>query len=130
MTALNWCISPVTIIGWLSVYMQLHVSNRTPKSFTNSIETEIRLRGKPTDANATVSATTAAAGGSATATAAVVDDNDNKTISNDAFIYPQFSSMEFAQAAQLIDLCTLDLGIANYPYSVIAAAAIVHTFNK
>jgi len=49
---------------------------------------------------------------------------------DDAFIYPQFSGFEFVQTSQLLDLCTLDVGMANYPYSVLAAAAISHTFNR
>ncbi|TMW39589.1 hypothetical protein DOY81_015331, partial [Sarcophaga bullata] len=48
---------------------------------------------------------------------------------DDAFIYPQFSGLEFVQTAQLLDLCSLDVGVGNFPYSVIAAAAISHTFN-
>jgi len=92
--ALGWDICPITVTGWLGVYMQLNVNNRTPASLANI--------GKQ-----------AAAG---------QDD--------DAFIYPQFSGFEFVQTSQLLDLCTLDVGMANYPYSVLAAAAISHTFNR
>lgn len=53
-----------------------------------------------------------------------------KSQSNESFVYPQFSGMEFAQTAQLIDLCSLDVGLANFPYSVIAAAAVSHTFDR
>ncbi|EDW57873.2 G1/S-specific cyclin-E isoform X1 [Drosophila virilis] len=49
---------------------------------------------------------------------------------DDAFIYPQFKAYEFVQTSQLLDLCTLDVGMANYPYSILAAAAISHTFNR
>lgn len=47
-----------------------------------------------------------------------------------SFIYPQFTGVDFARTAQLIDLCSLDVGIANFPYSIIAAAAVSHTLDK
>lgn len=103
----------MTIIGWLSVYMQLHVTNRTPNTFS-TFEINSETVHKDDGGNGTGKTT----------------NDDNKDRSDEAFIYPQFSGMEFSQAAQLIDLCTLDLGLANYPYSVIAAAAIFHTFSK
>ncbi|XP_020810625.1 G1/S-specific cyclin-E [Drosophila serrata] len=91
--ALDWDISPITITGWLGVYMQLNVNNRTPASFAHI--------GRQKAAEA-----------------------------DDAFIYPQFSGFEFVQTSQLLDLCTLDVGMANYSYSVLAAAAISHTFSR
>nr|XP_016945737.2 G1/S-specific cyclin-E [Drosophila suzukii]XP_016945738.2 G1/S-specific cyclin-E [Drosophila suzukii]XP_016945739.2 G1/S-specific cyclin-E [Drosophila suzukii]XP_036674877.1 G1/S-specific cyclin-E [Drosophila suzukii] len=91
--ALDWDISPITITGWLGVYMQLNVNNRTPASFSQI--------GRQKAAEA-----------------------------DDAFIYPQFSGFEFVQTSQLLDLCTLDVGMANYSYSVLAAAAISHTFSR
>lgn len=104
LTALKWQINPVTIIGWLSVYMQLNVSKRMPKTISPAR--------------------------TAQTTAPATSDGEEQEEADEAFVFPQFSGMEFAQTAQLIDLCTLDLGIANYSYSVIAAAAISHTFNK
>lgn len=92
--ALGWDICPITVTGWLGVYMQLNVNNRTPASLANI--------GKQAGAGQ----------------------------ADDAFIYPQFSGFEFVQTSQLLDLCTLDVGMANYPYSVLAAAAISHTFNR
>lgn len=47
-----------------------------------------------------------------------------------SFIYPQFTGVDYARAAQLLDLCSLDVGIANFPYSIIAAAAISHVLDK
>ncbi|XP_017835217.2 G1/S-specific cyclin-E [Drosophila busckii] len=97
--ALDWDICPITITGWLGIYMQLNVNNRSPDSFEN----------KPSTSS------------SSSSSAAAVDD---------AFIYPQFSGYEFVQTSQLLDLCTLDVGMANYSYSVLAAAAISHTFSR
>ena len=109
LNALDWCVSPVTIMGWLGVYMQLNVTKRTPPTLNKAISNDI-INNK---------------------------DNNNKedTVKNCAeqnagFIFPQFSGLEFAQTAQLLDLCSLDLNFANYQYSVIAAAAICHTFDK
>lgn len=101
LSALKWSISPVTIVGWLSVYMQLNVSNRSPKNLNSTVNNKVNQ-------------------------SSLKDTCDE----GDAFVYPQFSGFEFAQAAQLIDLCTLDLGLANFPYSVIAAAALCHTCSK
>lgn len=58
------------------------------------------------------------------------NNNSESSENMDSFVYPQFSGMEFAQTAQLIDLCSLDCGLANFPYSVVAAAAVSHTFDK
>ncbi|KAL5282459.1 CCNE1 family protein [Megaselia abdita] len=88
--ALDWKISPVTVIGWLGVYMQLNANKKTAESFHNI----------------------------------------TKSKKDNSFIYPQFSAFEFVQTAQLLDLCSLDIGIGDYSYSVLAAAAIAHTFDR
>lgn len=114
LSALKWQTNPITIIGWLGIYMQLQVSNRTPK--TNE-ETPQKIGFRTTVAPHTTQLTsqkTAPANGSI----------------DDGFVFPQFSGLEYAETAQLIDLCTLDVGIANFPYSVVAAAAISHTFSE
>ncbi|XP_061388459.1 G1/S-specific cyclin-E [Musca vetustissima] len=113
--ALEWNISPVTAIGWLGVYMQLNVNNRTPASFQAS-QRKLNKQRIPPAASHNIDAVNRLA----TKTGEV----------DDAFIYPQFSGMEFVQTAQLLDLCSLDVGVGNFPYSVIAAAAISHTFNR
>lgn len=104
LTALKWQISPVTIIGWLCVYMQLNVNKRSVGTQKSTSTAE-------------------------SADASQIEQKSEET-ADDAFVFPQFSGMEYAQTAQLLDLCTLDVAIANYPYSVIAAAAISHTFNR
>lgn len=47
-----------------------------------------------------------------------------------AFIYPQYGGVQYSQAAQLLDLATLDEGSLKFPYSHIAAAAIYHTLGR
>ncbi|KAK0096146.1 hypothetical protein PV326_006291 [Microctonus aethiopoides] len=44
-----------------------------------------------------------------------------------SFIYPQYSGLQYSQAAQLLDLATMDEGSLKFPYSHMAAAAIYHT---
>lgn len=90
LSELQWSINPVTVMGWLGLYMQVNVTGRTPE-----------IRGE-----------------------------EHRRAPSESFVYPQFSGMEFAQTAQLVDLCSLDVGLANFPYSVIAAAAISHTFDR
>lgn len=126
--ALEWSISPVTPIGWLGVYMQLNVNNRTPASFQTS---QRNKQTKTTNTSATTTTNTA----SKQSPAFSNNNNSNNSRTkncevDDAFIYPQFSGLEFVQTAQLLDLCSLDVGVGNFPYSVIAAAAISHTFNR
>lgn len=42
------------------------------------------------------------------------------------FIYPQYSGLQYSQAAQLLDLASLDEGSLRFPYSHLAAAALCH----
>lgn len=115
--ALNWKTNPITIIGWLGIYMQLQVSNRTPKTI-DEMPQKCALKES---IGAQTTEQTSHTEKPATATSNSI---------NDGFIFPQFSGFEYAQTAQLIDLCTLDVNIAHFPYSVVAAAAISHTFSR
>ncbi|CAL1539287.1 unnamed protein product [Lymnaea stagnalis] len=45
---------------------------------------------------------------------------------NTGFMLPLFSNFSFVQMSRLCDLCLLDLGSLHFPYSNIAAAALVH----
>lgn len=94
---LNWSITPVTIMGWVSIYMQLN--DTTGKTDVVGMDPKALL---------------------------VL----NSAKWSSSFIYPQFSGMNFARTAQLVDLCSLDVGISNFPYSIIAAAAISHVIDK
>lgn len=96
--ALNWNVSPVTIMGWLSIYMQLNVTTcKSAAQHRQQTKSEILL---------------------------------NTSKYGKSFIYPQFSGFKFVKTAQLIDLCSLDIDMADFPYSVVAAAAISHTFDR
>ena len=94
---LNWNITPVTIMGWVSIYMQLH--DTTGKTDTRGMEPKALLLL-------------------------------NSSKWSHSFIYPQFSGLHYVRTAQLVDLCSLDVGISNFPYSIIAAAAISHTIDQ
>lgn len=120
LTSLKWQITPVTIIGWLSIYMQLNVNKSIPK--TTNLPLNNSSAKLKTDASSNLA--------SEKCNSTDCDDEVKAEAADDAFVFPQFSGLEYAQTAQLIDLCTLDVGIANFSYSVIAAAAISHTFNR
>lgn len=126
---LKWYISPVTIMGWLSLYMQVNTtSNQKPvnkSNINNSNSNQNSACNSKNNNNSNHSNSNSGKGKS---------DNNNPvkfgTRNDDAFIYPQFSGMEYAHTAQLLDLCTLDVGIANFQYSVLAAAAMSHTLDR
>ncbi|XP_033753914.1 G1/S-specific cyclin-E-like [Pecten maximus] len=46
------------------------------------------------------------------------------------FVFPQYSSHAFIQIARLVDLCILDTGCLQFPYSVLAASALYHLTTK
>ncbi|CAG9118059.1 hypothetical protein JYU34_003686 [Plutella xylostella] len=46
------------------------------------------------------------------------------------FVFPQYSSLEFVICGQLIDLAVLHVDVNTFNYSMVAAAAMAHTFNK
>lgn len=108
LSELEWRINPVTIMGWLGMYMQINVTSRQRENAHSGSGSSHKQ--PPTAKSQTQT------------------QKDSKN--GETFIYPQFSGMEFAQTAQLIDLCSLDVGLANFPYSVIAAAAVSHTFDR
>lgn len=97
MQTLNWCVTPVTVMGWLSIYMQLN--DTTGKTDSTGINPEELLLL-------------------------------NSSKWSRSFIYPQFSGMNFARTAQLLDLCSLDVEMANFPYSIVAAAAVGHVLGR
>lgn len=113
MLDLNWNINPVTIIGWLGMYMQLNCSNRTPAQLNRAL-------------NSAAVRTDVAAMSSSAAEAAAAP---NCTAGAD-FMYPQFSALEFVLATRVLDLCTLDVEIAHFQYSVLAAAVLTLTQNR
>ncbi|XP_053661990.1 G1/S-specific cyclin-E [Anopheles marshallii] len=125
LTALEWRINPVTVMGWLGLYMQVIVSSREESHLMSarnecpSAKSPSRKR-KITDENED----------SNNIKKMKVAQKSPATKTDDAFMYPQFSGMEFAHTAQLIDLCSLDVGLTNFKYSVIAAAAISHTYDR
>lgn len=109
MLALKWTINPVTIVGWLSVYMQLNCSNRTPASLNKLVSCDA-VTNEQQQRNGKRSATT--------------------RISGASFVYPQFSAMEFVLATRILDLCTMDVEMAHFQYSVVAAAVLALTINR
>uniref|UniRef100_A0A182QNM1 Uncharacterized protein n=1 Tax=Anopheles farauti TaxID=69004 RepID=A0A182QNM1_9DIPT len=137
-SALDWKINPVTVISWLGIYMQIHATTTRRDEQHDGHIRSVRPRDtifspkkhpKPvTDENADNNSLQPAAVGKKAPATTTTTTTTTKT--DDAFVYPQFSGMEFAHTAQLIDLCSLDVGMANFKYSVIAAAALSHTFDR
>ncbi|XP_035915646.1 G1/S-specific cyclin-E isoform X2 [Anopheles stephensi] len=145
LSTLEWKINPVTVMGWLGLYMQINTTSRQSdvvrppvleERSTNTIPTTTIVspsrKRKITDENED-SNNVKRPMLQKPSTNTVPSNTTNTTTTtktDDAFVYPQFSGMEFAHTAQLIDLCSLDVGMANFKYSVIAAAAISHTFDR
>lgn len=94
---LDWSITPMTIIGWAGIYMQIYET--LVKSESHEIDTKTLLLL-------------------------------NSTKSSKSFIYPQYTGLTFSKIAQLLDLCSLDSNIANFPYAMIAAAAFGLVLDK
>uniref|UniRef100_A0AAG5DBQ6 Cyclin N-terminal domain-containing protein n=1 Tax=Anopheles atroparvus TaxID=41427 RepID=A0AAG5DBQ6_ANOAO len=138
---LDWNINPLTVIGWLGMYMQINVTTREPEGRQRQVRVAKLPAKSSTDENVDIKSATST---TTTTTITMIQSNNSITVekpaekasaggattkTDDAFVYPQFSAMEYAHTAQLIDLCSLDVGMANFKYSVIAAAAISHTFD-
>lgn len=86
---LKWDINPMTVSGWLNLYMQLCCS-------TDNLR----------------------------------DSSKETKVANDDFIFPQFSPHDFMRASQLVDFCSLDEGMLNFKYSVIAASVMYYIYNR
>ncbi|XP_050072276.1 G1/S-specific cyclin-E, partial [Anopheles maculipalpis] len=143
LSTLDWKINPVTVMGWLGLYMQINVTSRksdivplvvrderSTNTITSNVISPSRKR-KITDENEdSNNIKRAKVVQKPSAQHTVTSNTTTTTKTDDAFVYPQFSGMEFAHTAQLIDLCSLDVGMANFKYSVIAAAAMSHTFDR
>lgn len=58
------------------------------------------------------------------------DENQSDEMRKYTFIFPQYSSLEYVICGQLIDLAVLHVGVNAFSYSLMAAAAVAHIFNK
>lgn len=116
---LNWHVSPITVIGWLGVYLQVDVNNVNTIPYPVEMNRQNNSRVLAAIANLETPAKSPASA----STSAMASESPS-------FIFPQFSSLDFAQTSQLVDLCSLDVDITRYPYSVIAASAIRHVLDK
>lgn len=47
-----------------------------------------------------------------------------------AFVYPQFSVMNYETAVRICNLASWDVGLFRFPYSVVAASAMHYVFNR
>ncbi|XP_059616999.1 G1/S-specific cyclin-E isoform X2 [Phlebotomus argentipes] len=123
--SLDWNMSTVTVMGWLTIYMQIHV-------------TDPSKLWKKTPAVRPCTAPSSMLQVNPEAVASLLTPDKCTPVkelviaetTDDAFVYPQFSGMEYTHTCQLLDLCSLDMGILNFPYSVVASAAISHVYSK
>lgn len=117
LSTLQWRICPVTAVGWVSLYMQINVTSNlhNPDAAINAgLSTSLKTSAHKTKLRRK----------------SIADQLLAENRQAEAFVYPQFSGMEYTQVMQLIDLCSLDVEMANFPYSVVAAAAISHIFDR
>ncbi|XP_018408378.1 PREDICTED: G1/S-specific cyclin-E1 [Nanorana parkeri] len=76
MKALKWRLSPMTMVSWLNIYLQV--------AYIRELQ---------------------------------------------HFLLPQYPQETYIQIVELLDLCILDIGCLEYPYSVLAASALYHFSN-
>ncbi|XP_058056321.1 G1/S-specific cyclin-E1 [Anopheles bellator] len=126
LSELQWNISPITVVGWLGLYMQVHVGTRERESQLNYLRVGTAAKGQLSSPSPQQRPRPEER--ASTPSECIVTSTTTET--DDAFAYPQFSGMQFAHTAQLLDLCVLDVGITNFRYSVIAAAALSHTYDS
>ncbi|XP_063802109.1 G1/S-specific cyclin-E1 isoform X2 [Pseudophryne corroboree] len=74
--ALKWCLTPMTVVAWLNVYLQVAYMKELQQ-----------------------------------------------------FLLPQYPQQTYIQVVELLDLCILDIGCLEYPYSAVAASALYHFSN-
>ncbi|XP_063699326.1 G1/S-specific cyclin-E-like isoform X1 [Culicoides brevitarsis] len=117
LSTLQWKICPVTVVGWLSLYMQINVT-------TNLQNPDAPNAGLSTSCKKSAQKQTKSRRKS------IADQVLHENRQAEAFVFPQFSGMEYTQVMQLVDLCSLDVEMAVFPYSVVAAAAISHIFDR
>lgn len=105
--ALNWDLTPMTVNGWLCVYMQLYSQLEKENSVDpNKVQQESPKR---------VTRRT---------------NSPFKEPPEDDFMIPGYPSKFFAQIAHLLDLSMLDIACLQFNYSVIAASALYHFTNE
>lgn len=122
---LEWKVNTITAIAWLGIYLQVDVCQRRdlvplpPIATSNNRRQPVELETPDKSPN-----------GRGDGEAVEFSRTEEKKKEKNAFEFPQFSGYEFTQVAQLMDLCALDVEIANHPYSVVAAAAVYHVKDR
>ena len=106
--ALNWDLTPMTVNGWLCVYMQLYSQLEKENS---SFEPNQQEQTSPKRVTRRTN-------------------SPFKDPPEDDFMIPGYPSQFFAQIAHLLDLSMLDINCLQFNYSVIAASALYHFTNE
>lgn len=118
---LEWKVNTITAIAWLGIYLQVDVCQRR-----DIVSVPKMLRPVVLETPDKSPARGCGDGGGREKE----ESNEGASTLSNAFEFPQFSGYEFTQVAQLMDLCSLDVEIANYPYSVVAASAVHHVKDR
>lgn len=111
LVTLDWEMRTLTIIDWLDVFMPMHGNSSAmiiPPSGSGSLH-PAHLEARPQ--------------------LSVYSEDDDDDVDRGKVGLPQ-STAKYIQAAQLIDLCALDIELTNYSYPVIAAAIISHIISR
>ncbi|CAF0823763.1 unnamed protein product [Didymodactylos carnosus] len=127
MKALNWFISPMTAISWLSTYLQLECelySNQHKYHRFNDEQCHKKRRisiSTPLSSSHHLSVQS-----SAMSTTLFTDEiNVLKTYTTSDITHTGYYQSTFLQVARLIDLCTLDVEYSQFPKNIIACSALL-----
>ena len=107
--ALNWDLTPMTVNGWLCVYMQLYSQLEKENSLDAS-----QVKSQKESPKRVTRRT----------------NSPFKEPPEDDFMIPDYPSKFYAQIAHLLDLSMLDVNSLQFNYSVIAASALYHFTNE
>jgi cyclin E len=136
--SLKWDLVPMTVNGWLCVYMQLFSSldkensdikktlNLVSGDESSSTEDEDFEKEVLSENNTRKERKLTHSSPSEPKLVSKINNYNN----NKDFMVPGYPSQFFAQVAHLLDLSILDIGSLLYPYSIMAAAALYHFTNE
>lgn len=110
--ALNWDLTPMTVNGWLCVYMQLYSQlEKEGRVLKECDPNQVKQQESPKRVTRRTN-------------------SPFKEPPEDDFMIPGYPSKFFAQIAHLLDLSMLDIQSLQYNYSVVAASSLYHFTNE
>lgn len=128
--SLRWDLVPMTVNGWLCVYMQLFSSLDKENDSSDINKTVETSSGNETDEDFDEDETENRKERKLSNSSPSEPKLVSKINYNKDFMVPGYPSQFFAQVAHLLDLSILDVGSLTFAYSVMAAAALYHFTNE